>query len=751
MAAEIIFLREFLVVFYGNEISIGLILASWLAWGALGSMVLGRFSDRIVNKVRVFYFLQIALSVILPAVLVCIRLSKPMMGITTGEIVGYYPMMLATFSILSVPCAILGFMFSLACRIYPGHEDQAAVGVAGVYGMEAFGAIAGGAAASFFFVPLMDAFNITLVFSALNVIGAITLQRNDPSNFSKKAVFVTSVAAAAVLLTMIFWGSNAAIKFSREGEWKGFDVVDSKDSVYGNITVTSKAGQVSFYDNGLHLYTVPDPLYAENITHLPLLEHGSPRKVLLIGGGVGGLLKEILKHPVERVDYVELDPLIVKMARKYLSPADSEVLDGPRTRVINADGRFYVKGTSEKYDCAIIALGDPYTAQLNRYYTVDFFRELKRVLNDDAVIAFGLTGSANYIGDELADYIGSVTLSVKSVFSDVLIVPGDTMFILASAKPGTLSSDVDVLMTRLKKRGVDAKYVREYYLFDVLSAERLKYASDALDKKKSILLNTDFTPKSYYYAMVFWNSQFDAPYLRRFLRSVTASNVWLIAMALAAVIAAIVGSKFGDRKRKAVMAALFTTGFTQIIFQIAVILSFQVIYGYVFYKIGVILTAFMLGLCVGSMIMAKLMPRIKDDIVFFMWVQAGICIYPLILPVVFTLFSTANSPIMHWIGANIVFVIMPVIAGVIGGIEFPLANKLCISNVSVTGRVAGASYGVDLLGSCLGSLVAAAFLIPVLGIFQTCLLASFMNFMVLALLTQYNRGKGIGKLGVTVI
>jgi spermidine synthase len=740
MAAQIVFLREFLIVFYGNEISIGLILASWLFWGALGSLILGRFSDRIVNKLRVFYSLQIALSVILPAVIICIRLFKPMIGIAAGEIVGYYPMTLATLSILSAPCAILGFMFSLACRIYPEHERGGAGGVARVYGMESFGAIAGGAAASFVLVPRVDAFNIMLIFSALNLIGAITLQRFSEPH-PGKAVTVTSVAALIVFLAMVLGGSNAAIKFSREGEWKGFDVVDSKDSVYGNITVTSRAGQVSFYDNGLHLYTVPDPLYAENITHLALLEHSSPRKVLLIGGGVGGLLKEILKHPVERVDYVELDPLIVKMARKYLSAKDSEVLDRPKVRVINSDGRFYVKGTLEKYDCAIIALGDPYTAQLNRFYTSDFFRELKNALNDDAVVAFALTGSANYIGDELADYVRSVVLGVKSVFPDVLVVPGDTMYILASAHPGALTADVNVLMNRLKIRGVEAQYVREYYLFDVLSAERLKYAADALDKKKSARLNTDFTPVSYYHATVFWSSQFDTPRLRRFLRSVTPSNIWLISMMLTAVAAIIAGSKFGDRGKKAVMAALFTTGFTQIIFQIAVILSFQVIYGYVFYKIGIIITAFMLGLALGSMAMARLMPRVKDDVTLFTAVQAGICVYPLMLPALFSLFSGTGSELMRWLGANIVFPFMPVIAGVIGGVEFTLANKLCISDASATGRVAGVSYGVDLLGSCIGALVAAAFLIPVLGIFQTCLLAAFMNFMVLALLLQYNRGR----------
>ncbi|MBI5144444.1 MAG: hypothetical protein HZA30_05200 [Candidatus Omnitrophica bacterium] len=77
---------------------------------------------------------------------------------------------------------------------------------------------------------------------------------------------------------------------------------------------------------------------------------------------------------------------------------------------------------------------------------------------------------------------------------------------------------------------------------------------------------------------------------------------------------------------------------------------------------------------------------------------------------------------------------LPIIAGTIGGFQFPLANEIYLDKNNEIGRVSGLSYGIDLLGSCIGALLVGAFLIPVLGIPKTCLMVSIMNFMVLVVL-----------------
>jgi len=332
----------------------------------------------------------------------------------------------------------------------------------------------------------------------------------------------------------------------------------------------------------------------------------------------------------------------------------------------------------------------------------------------------------------LKDYLNSIYLSLSASFSDVLLVPGDTMHFLASDTRGTLTSDTDTLMARLNERGVDTQYVREYYLFDKLSKERVKYALEAVSENQEGLINRDFRPIAYYYATRFWGTHFEAPFFRRFTNIVKVPIIWASVTVICVLILI-----FGifDRKhrgKRTVLLSLMTTGFAEISFQIAVILSFQVIYGYMFYKMGIILTCFMAGLAAGGWIASKNLDRIQNYRNAFTWTQCAICLYPLILPPVFFLLSRSESNTVSFLGANLIFPVLPIVAGIIGGIQFPLANKIYLRSEDEIGRVAGISYGLDLLGACFGSFFAAAFLMPVLGIFETCLLVAIINVAVLA-------------------
>ncbi|MFH1847228.1 MAG: methyltransferase domain-containing protein [Candidatus Omnitrophota bacterium] len=740
--SQVVFMREFLVIFYGNEISIGIILASWLIWGACGSLLIGRFSDRISSKMMVFSMCQALLAFILPATLLLIRSSKIFMGITTGEITGFSSMFISTFIILSVSCVIMGFMFSLGCRIYRDITDAPSLSVARVYIMEAVGALFGGVLVSYFMVPRLSSYTIIFFLAILNLAASVFVQFHGERTRIRKIVFNLTVGVFIVIVCALFLGGASWLKnFSFERLWSGFDVLESKNSIYGNITVTRKGEQRSFYENGLHLYTVPDLLSSEEAVHFTLLENESVEDVLLIGGGIGGLVEEALKHPVKKVDYIELDPVMIRMAKKYLKKENVAFFQDPRVNVVNMDGRFFVKKTRNKYDCVIINLGDPYTAQLNRFYTVDFFREIDRVLKPGGIISFALTSSENYMSKELTDYLRSIYYSVKKVFSDVIIIPGDTLYLIAGREKNKLTYDIDILMERLQKRNIDAKYVREYYLFDKLSSERISYAVESIVKGRKIDLNTDFKPISYYYATVFWGTQFDMPFLKDLYGFVSSKNIWLLVILFLLFIIIFCALQKKRDGKNVVLIAVMTTGFSEIIFQIAVILSFQVIYGYVYYKLGIIMTSFMAGLALGGWLVSKKMFKYKNGMVMFIRTQTAICVYPLLLPVIFWWLSGAKSDITSWFGANIIFPFLPIIAGIIGGIQFPLANHLCIKKGEEVGRIAGLSYGLDLFGACIGSFLAAAFLIPILGIFQTCLLASVINAGVLVLLVL-SRSRG---------
>ena len=130
------------------------------------------------------------------------------------------------------------------------------------------------------------------------------------------------------------------------------------------------------------------------------------------------------KYPVEAVDYVELDPLILAVAGRLLP----DRLADPRIHVINTDGRLFVRQTDERYDVIIVDVPAPSTSQINRFYTREFFAEAHRILTPGGVLAFPLESYENYLSKELARIIGVEQRTLAEVYRHVLILPGGRVF-----------------------------------------------------------------------------------------------------------------------------------------------------------------------------------------------------------------------------------------------------------------------------------------------------------------------------------
>ena len=178
-------------------------------------------------------------------------------------------------------------------------------------------------------------------------------------------------------------------------QWTGQDLRYYQNSIYGNLAVVQKEGQFTFFENGVPIVNVPVPdiALAEELVHFPMLFHPQPKKVLLISGGIGGVLTEILKYPIDKIDYTELDPLIIQAARQFTTPLTERELGDSRLNIHYIDGRLFTKKTTEKFDVVIVNLPPPSTLQLNRYYTAEFFELVKNILNDDGLFTVRCPGS----------------------------------------------------------------------------------------------------------------------------------------------------------------------------------------------------------------------------------------------------------------------------------------------------------------------------------------------------------------------
>ena len=720
MIGQIIIIRELMVIFYGNELSLGVILASWLFWTSFGSYVLGRLVDKLKSKEKLLSYIQLLTSITLPANIFIIRNIKSMLNIAPGKIIGFVPMLGSSFLSLSFICMLLGFTFTLISKISAKESKLPSREIGRIYLLEGTGASIGGLIYSFFLIKALLPFQNIFIVGGLNLLISLLFNKN-----ILQILYLSFMSIAFISN----WPSYLE-KYTRKLQFKPFELVESADSIYGNISVTKTGKEFSFYENGLLVFTSGDLLSSEESVHYAMLEHPSPEKVLLIGGGISGSLEEILKHPVKKVDYIELDPLIIELSEKYLP-----ITKDKRVNIAHVDGRFFVKSVaSENYDVIILNLPDPYNAMLNRFYSLEFFKDVEKILAPDGIFSFSLTSSENYLNPEQAHYLASIYNTLEKEFRDIKIFPGDSATFLASNNTDVLTYSPDILTQRLKERDIDTKFVREYYLPFKLDPLRIKYIEDAVKEYKKVKINQDFKPIGYFYHASLWMTLFHSGKgILPFLEKINLSLFILILIILFFFTFLI--QKFRKTKTKmSVILSIGTTGMSEISFQIIVIFAFQFLYGYMYYRIGLILTSFMIGLVLGAYFINRVLEKV-DEKSFYLKTQIFICAYPLILPIILILIAKTNITRPNIGGAlQLSFAFLPIIAGFLGGIQFPLANKICLKGYEDVGKTTGLLYSVDLFGACVGGILIGLLFVPILGIIQTCVLLSILNLLVLILL-----------------
>jgi len=694
--AQIVLMRELMVVFCGNEISLGLMLGSWLFWTAAGSAMAGRLTR---EPRRLMAGLEALLALALPATILAVRASKGVLETVPGESLGPGPMLLGSLVTLSVFCVLSGALFAAGSRLYADEAATSTGEATGtVYLLEALGSAAGGVLAGLVLVRTVAPLEIALGLGLLNLLAAAGLA------LRARLARITAMGALAgmAVLLALPTGVPRLETASLERFWRGFHLIANRNSVYGNLAVVRTEGGSSLYENGLNLFNVPDPAAAEEAVHYALLEHPSPRSLLLIGGGVNGSLAEALKHAsLERIDYVELDPAILD-----LFPIEKD----SRVHVHVTDGRLFLKITASTFDVIIVNLPDPQTAQLNRFYTLEFFQEAARKLTGSGVLALRLTAAEDYISPELAAFLRSIYKTLRVVFPEVTAIPGATVHFFGARRTGVLAAGSEELLARLRARRLETSYVSEYYIPFRMMPDRMADLERQMEPRAETPVNRDFAPVAYYFDVALWSSRFSHGYRDLFRAMAGVRFGWLAGAggALLLVLAA--------KKRQARTAAACCTaamGFTLIGLEMLLLLAFQAIYGYVYQQLAVIIAAFMAGVALGSWLAltrgrSRTCPT-RSTMRTLAWLQVGAAVAPLLLCAVFE----AVTPVL--------FPVLALGCGMLGGYEFPVASRIFCA------RNPGTLYALDLAGSCLGAVLFSVYLIPVFGFLKTAVLASMVS------------------------
>lgn len=732
MVAQIILFREMMVAFYGNELCLGVMLSVWLFWVGVGSYLGNKIAGPkkySVSKLSLWYFL---ISVATLTTIILIRFSKQILGTAPAEIVGFFPMFLFAFVVMSFLCLVLGITFLLNSqwRIF---EETKTFLVNRVYLWESLGAGVGGFLVTFVLIPHFSNFDIAILIFSMNLVFCALLLSPGKRKWIQALMWVTTMVI--ILIFSTFGLGKSMDSYSVRKVWRSLPLIYSTDTKYGNISVTKQYEQVTFYENGLMLFSYPDVSTAEEAVHFALLEHPLPRKLLLIGGGLGGALFQALKYDSLTIDYVELDPQLIGTGEAFLPAGETQSLRNPRVNIHIMDGRLFVKeklkqDLLERYDVIILNLPDPYTSQLNRFFTVEFFEMVRSILDKGGVFSFRVSSAENYISPELGLYLSSFYRTLNSCFAEVKVLPGSNNVFLASNEAGVLFDDWQTLNARLKRRGISTQFVNENFLPDRLSPARIEYLRDAISQSSG-RTNHDLKPVCYFYNSVLWSKQFKSLEKPLLIFVSRIRPGWLMGIIVWVFTMMFLLSRFRrSRLPDLALDTIFVTGFTSILLEIIIVLSFQVFYGYVYSMIGLIFTLFMLGLTIGAAVIQRLASTRRIGFKWLVIAQSLQIIFVFLLLVIVWLFSGSSLSDSEIMISLLLFI---TISGLLGGMLFTLANHIFLGNR--TTLKAGTGYSVDLFGSSLGAIIASAILIPLLGISTTLVLILLVNLLCLGFLS----------------
>lgn len=692
LLGQIVLLRELNVAFFGIELIYIIALGVWMLLTAVGAFVGGRRPS--VGRVAFFFF---CFALFLPAGVLFLRASRLLMGGVPGAYLSFH-LQIATLILALLPTGLLsGLMFREAAGL---HAERGRT-LAGAYGIESAGSLAGGVLATLCFRYSLQNLPLALLCGLVAVAASLLLFPGKEGRAGRAVALLLAVFLIAVLY-------RAPSIDRRMTGWNHPGLIATQDTPYGRITATVLAGQVSVFSNDALVFE-SGGTEAEIFAHLSALQHPEPRRILVLGGGWDGTVLELLRHRPVRIDAVVLDLAPVILARRYLPAEIRASLNDPVVRIMRADPRRFLTNKGFAWDLILVDMPAPSSGETNRFYTTDFFRECAARLHPGGIVALRLPTAENLWTPQTTRRTASVYHALTSVFPEVLVLPGTTTVITASAAPLTRSPDV--LTDRLREREIRPRLISSQYIDYIFTNDRFSEATRRL-MKTAVPPNTDIRPVCYPYTVVSWIALFfpklalaDLPGFGSGERGIGVIG-WIVAIGL---ILMFLASRLRPSWRRGFLAAV--AGFLGIIAETVLILAYQAKQGVLYQDIGLLIAAFMTGLAAGTLILRDLIfgtgAKKKRTRRWGYVLLAGFV--PLGLAAIGTVTGGASG------GLSLMSTLLAAAGFLVGGL-FAFAG---LYGVREQKRAIGPLYAADLIGGGMGALFGSLIFIPLFGLIGT--------------------------------
>ncbi len=662
---QFLLIREMINISGGYELITGTFLGSWLIGSAIGASIAGRSHLNDIRKINLIFS-------IVPVTSLFLLLFLTRLFLNTGETPSFLVSMIYTFLVLIPFCLVSGFTFVKLISIARANNNF----IAGKsFSIETAGGVAAGVLVSLLTSGSMNTFKLLLLIVLLTFTYVLITFF---SGINKVKIPVKIIVALLATYIIVY---NPDIYF-RQFLLPGIKVTGSEDTPYGNITRGNYKGEKSVYYNQRLLTYKNDAIEREENIHYAMLQTESPYKVILISGSLRSNLPELLKYPVKKIIYIERDPALAASEVDLPDTFHGELI------IKNSDAFSYIRDYDELADVIILLIPPPSTLLLNRYYTSEFFSEIKRRLNPGGIFMCSPGPGDNYFNKESLNLYSSVYNSLAEVFKNIKPVVGNKLFFIASNKELSVSF---CQLTSL--RNIKNIYVNSDYLADDLTIKK--------SEEVSSLMNHDMKPNRFAFPVACFH--FQSLYINKNINEKIPAIIIMILVFAAPALAI---------KRRNLLMYFSASALAG--FEMVVLLTLQLIIGNMYQLTGLIIAGLMTGLAIGAGVEISFLKsfslRTKSIVLLGYYIGFGL-IYNYMLEL-----KTGLSAVV----LIILSVFLPALYT--GHIFRELTMKKEGSESSAV------IYSADLTGSAFGFILISGFALPAFGIQVSIFILSALIF-----------------------
>ncbi|MGB8357486.1 MAG: hypothetical protein WCD55_02620 [Bacteroidales bacterium] len=647
-AVQFILMREAVILGGGTEISMGLFLWTWLIIAAAGAVAGGRSGSTGFAKMMWTLIGGMAL-----APLLFMLMNRALLN--PGE----SPSIIKVMIILSVSVAPVTFISSFVfVRLSSARQYGGGSTPGGSFGIETAGSVVAGlltAVTVTFRISNYQLYILILLLSA-----AVTVALLNYPVMLRRAVWMCAAISGVIIL--IFSPDPAIRSFLL----RGVKAEKSIDTPYGNITTGTYGGERTVFYDHRPLFFSGDIIRDEEDIHYALLQREKYNRVMMISGGLNKHIEQLTKYEINEVVYLEHDPGIIA------AEGARDTLAGRiNVSVRKTDPLTFLRRNTGIYDAVLQLIPPPSTLSVSRFFTVEYFRAIREHLSSEGLFLCTPMPVYNYSPESYRKALSPIYNALRVVFNNVIIIPGSSLYVIAS--DGPLSDSISVMAGR---RAIQNSYVNSDYINDDEVRRKSQLIISDIDPAAPV--NTAIRPVSSWFANMLS------------LESKGTNGALVVVMFLLIII------PFALIRRGGFMMFASSAGLSG--FGMIMIFILQVTAGNIYILSALILTLLMAGLAAGAA--RDRLPGTRKMIV-----------YPIILAIIYggtgflipSLVSASPRIVLPFI-----FVIL-LSAGFLTGMIY---RTLTASGSQ--GRT-GAVYASDLAGSALGYLTVSTIVVPLAG------------------------------------